>query len=160
MWILWVLVVIISVIIAITIYRRYGRRLTERQIIASQQIVNKGLTYALGDLGDALYLNSDKYISSTLVANIWGHEVMAFEFVLPVSGVQEVVVVRQAVNNALREYAEKNNLQSASETDMALLVTDVWYDTRIPELHIDIAHIINQETAAYIRDLRKLNQPV
>ena len=143
MWILWMLVVIISIIIAVTIFRRYGRRLTERQIIASQQVVNKGLTYA-----------------STLVANIWGHEVMAFEFVLPVSDMQEVVVVRQAVNNALKEYAEKNNLKSASETDMALLVTDVWYDTRVSELHIDIAHIVNQETAAYIRDLRKLNQPV
>lgn len=160
MWILWMLVVIISIIIAVTIYRRYGRRLTERQIIASQQVVNKGLTYALSDLGDALYLVPERRISSTLVANIWGHEVMAFEFVLPVSDRQEVVVVRQAVNNALKEYAEKNNLKSASETDMALLVTDVWYDTRVSELHIDIAHIVNQETAAYIRDLRKLNQPV
>lgn len=160
MWILWILVVIISIIIAVTIYRRYGRRLTERQIIASQQVVNKGLTYALGDLGDALYLIPERHISSTLVANIWGHEVMAFEFVLPVSDMQEVIVVRQAVNNALKEYAEKNNLKSASETDMALLVTDVWYDTRVSELHIDIAHIVNQETAAYIRDLRKLNQPV
>lgn len=160
MWILWMLVVIISIIIAVTIYRRYGRRLTERQIIASQQVVNKGLTYALSDLSDALYLVPERRISSTLVANIWGHEVMAFEFVLPVSDMQEVVVVRQAVNNALKEYAEKNNLKSASETDMALLVTDVWYDTRVSELHIDIAHIVNQETAAYIRDLRKLNQPV
>lgn len=107
MWILWMLVVIISIIIAVTIYRRYGRRLTERQIIASQQVVNKGLTYALSDLGDALYLVPERRISSTLVANIWGHEVMAFEFVLPVSDMQEVVVVRQAVNNALKEYAEK-----------------------------------------------------
>jgi dihydroorotase len=85
---------------------------------------------------------------------------MAFEFVLPVSDLQEVIVVRQAVNNALREYAEKNNLKSAATDEMALLVTDVWYDARVPELHIDIAHITNQETAAYIRDLRKLNQPV
>jgi hypothetical protein len=146
--------------IALTIYRRYGRRLTERQIITSQQVVNHALTYALKDLNDALYLVPDKQISSTLVANIWGHEVMAFEFVLPVSDLQEVIVVRQAVNNELREYAEKNNLKSAATDEMALLVTDVWYDARVPELHIDIAHITNQETAAYIRDLRKLNQPV
>jgi hypothetical protein len=33
--------------IALTIYRRYGRRLTERQIITSQQVVNHALTYAL-----------------------------------------------------------------------------------------------------------------
>lgn len=160
MWFLWLILIIICIVIAVTIYRRYGRRLTERQIITSQQVVNHALTYVLKDLKDALYLIPDKQISSTLVANIWGHEVMAFEFVLPVSDLQEVVVVRQAINNALREYSEKNNLYSASDSDMALLVTDVWYDARVPELHVDVAHVTNEETAAYIRDLRKLNQPV
>ena len=43
---------------------------------------------------------------------------------------------------------------------MALVVTDVWYDNRKPMLHVDVAHIVNEETAAYLRDLRKLNQPV
>ena len=98
--------------------------------------------------------------TSTLVANIWGHEVMAFEFELPYRERQEVVVVRQALNNALRDYAQDENLVSASETVMALVVTDVWYDNRKPMLHVDVAHIVNEETAAYLRDLRKLNQPV
>ncbi|HBV56610.1 MAG TPA: hypothetical protein DEB75_00440, partial [Weissella confusa] len=88
------------------------------------------------------------------------HEVMAFEFEIPYKERQEVVVVRQALNNALRAYTEDQNLVSASDTDMALVVTDVWYDNRKPMLHVDVAHVINDETAAYLRDLRKLNQPV
>ena len=147
-------------LLALTIYRRYGRRLTERQIIASQQVVNTGMTVALREFANDLLLFPMERPTSTLVANIWGHEVMAFEFELPYRERQEVVVVRQALNNALRDYAQDENLVSASETDMALLVTDVWYDNRTPMLHVDVAHIVNEETAAYLRDLRKLNQPV
>ena len=134
--------------------------MTERQIIASQQVVNAGMTVALQELANDLLLFTMERPTSTLVANIWGHEVMAFEFELPYRERQEVVVVRQALNNALRDYAQDENLVSASETDMALVVTDVWYDNRKPMLHVDVAHIVNEETAAYLRDLRKLNQPV
>lgn len=123
----WIGLIVLLGVIAVTIYRRYGRRLTERQIIASQQVVNAA---------------------------------MAFEFEIPYKERQEVVVVRQALNNALRAYTEDQNLVSASDTDMALVVTDVWYDNRKPMLHVDVAHVINDETAAYLRDLRKLNQPV
>lgn len=160
MWLVWVALLVGLLFLALTIYRRYGRRLTERQIIASQQVVNAGMTVALQELANDLLLFTMERPTSTLVANIWGHEVMAFEFELPYRERQEVVVVRQALNNALRDYAQDENLVSASETDMALVVTDVWYDNRKPMLHVDVAHIVNEETAAYLRDLRKLNQPV
>ncbi|KIU19434.1 hypothetical protein [Weissella cibaria] len=160
MWLVWVALLVGLLLVALAIYRRYGRRLTERQIIASQQVVNAGMTVALQELANDLLLFTMERPTSTLVANIWGHEVMAFEFELPYRERQEVVVVRQALNNALRDYAQDENLVSASETDMALVVTDVWYDNRKPMLHVDVAHIVNEETAAYLRDLRKLNQPV
>ncbi len=160
MWLVWVALLVGLLLVALTIYRRYGRRLTERQIIASQQVVNAGMTVALQELANDLLLFTMERPTSTLVANIWGHEVMAFEFELPYRERQEVVVVRQALNNALRDYAQDENLVSASETDVALVVTDVWYDNRKPMLHVDVAHIVNEETAAYLRDLRKLNQPV
>lgn len=123
-------------------------------------VVNAAMAVALKDLSNELLIFPMNRPTSTLVANIWGHEVMAFEFEIPYKERQEVVVVRQALNNALRAYTEDQNLVSASDTDMALVVTDVWYDNRKPMLHVDVAHVINDETAAYLRDLRKLNQPV
>ncbi|RAU08132.1 hypothetical protein DEJ53_06225 [Weissella confusa] len=156
----WIGLIVLLGVIAVTIYHRYGRRLTERQIIASQQVVNAAMAVALKDLSNELLIFPMNRPTSTLVANIWGHEVMAFEFEIPYKERQEVVVVRQALNNALRAYTEDQNLVSASDTDMALVVTDVWYDNRKPMLHVDVAHVINDETAAYLRDLRKLNQPV
>lgn len=156
----WIGLIVLLGVIAVTIYRHYGRRLTERQIIASQQVVNAAMAVALKDLSNELLIFPMNRPTSTSVANIWGHEVMAFEFEIPYKERQEVVVVRQALNNALRAYTEDQNLVSASDTDMALVVTDVWYDNRKPMLLVDVAHVINDETAAYLRDLRKLNQPV
>ena len=83
MWLVWVALLVGLLLVALTIYRRYGRRLTERQIIASQQVVNAGMTVALQELANDLLLFTMERPTSTLVANIWGHEVMAFEFELP-----------------------------------------------------------------------------
>jgi len=160
MWLVWIGLLIVLLLAALTIYRRYGRRLTERQIIASQQIVNAGMSTALQELSIYLLLEPVERLTSTLVANVWGHEVMAFEFELPYIERQEVIVVRQALNNALREYVEDHNLVSASDVDMALVVTDVWYDNRKPTLHVDVAHVVNEQTTAYLNDLRKLNTQV
>ena len=79
----WIGLIVLLGVIAVTIYRRYGRRLTERQIIASQQVVNAAMAVALKDLSNELLIFPMNRPTSTLVANIWGHEVMAFEFEIP-----------------------------------------------------------------------------
>lgn len=157
----WTIGLAIIVLIAVTISRRYGRRVTERQIISSQQIVNDAMRLGVTALQAKQLLSTEERvdINSTLVANVWGHDVMAFEFALPAQNRHDPHEIRHELNLALAEYARTHELKSAADDRPALLVTDVWYDNSWPLLHIDVTHIVNEETAAYLRDLRRLNQP-
>lgn len=150
-------------LILLTIIRRIGRRLTERQIIQSQHIVNQAMNTVLRQVSDQLSLQEvTKPLRTTLVANIWGHEVMAFEGRVPVLKAQPVGQVQQILTMALQRYEEEHPLTKDVGQPAALVITDIWYQERAGKvlLHLDIAHVINAETAAYLRDLAKLNQPL
>ncbi len=154
---------IILILILLTVIRRIGRRLTEQQIIQSQHVVNQALNAVLPALASQLAVKEPaKAIRTTLVANIWGHEVMAFECQLPVFRQFPLGQVKDSLSRALEEYDAKEKLPRFDEQPYALVLTDVWYQEQTSGcyLHLDIAHIINAETAAYLRDLAKLNQPL
>ncbi|MBM7617528.1 hypothetical protein JOC36_001085 [Weissella uvarum] len=159
------IVILIGTLIAIlcflTIFRRTGRRLTERQIIQSQQIVNAAMTQACNQLNDSIGIKQPQsQLRSTLVANIWGHEVMAFEFILPIERVMNRELIRTQLNAALENYAQAHAVSKISDDEPALLVTDLWFNQEQTVLHVDVAHVDNEETLAYLHDLRRLNQSV
>ncbi|MDR3189683.1 MAG: hypothetical protein LBT80_00570 [Lactobacillaceae bacterium] len=155
-----ILLIIIIFIIVMTIIRRIGRRQTEKRIIASQQVVNHAMQTVMPDLQANLRLLPIERVNSTLVANIWGHDVMAFEFQFDYVDKIEVAKITEQLSGALTRYADQQHLVSTSTEDAALMPTDVWYDAIKPIVHFDIAYLVNAQTAAYIRDLRLLNQPI
>lgn len=150
---------IVIILVLLTVFRRVGRQLTERQIIKSQQIVNAALNEAIAKLTPTLgILPTDKPYRSTLVANIWGHEVMAFEFAIPVEREVNANIIRKQVNLSLANYAKTHGIKGFDPNEPALLITDLWFNAAKDTLHLDIAHVGNQETVAYLHDLRRLNQ--
>ncbi|MBS0949270.1 hypothetical protein JK159_02580 [Weissella minor] len=150
---------LIVILVLLTIFRRTGRRLTERQIISSQQAVNAAMNAALHDLDASLGVKtSDKQFRSTLVANIWGHEVMAFEFSIPIERAVNRDILRKQLNDDLIAYTRANGMKSFDANEPAMLITDLWFDNKQPLVHIDVAHICNAETLSYLHDLRCLNQ--
>lgn len=158
----WLLVgvgLVILLIVIVTIIRRHGRRVTEREIIESQQIVNQAIKSALPVL-KAFGVLEPKDLTSELVANIWGHNVMAFEFILPTERRDDVKKITERLDLALSDYAQANGVHAFGMQKDPLVVTDTWYDNVHDYLHIDVACVNNAQTLAYLRDLKRLNQPL
>lgn len=150
---------VVVILILLTIFRRTGRKLTEQQIIESQQCVNAAMNSVVKHLDPSLGIIEDsKPFRSTLVANIWGHEVMAFEFILPVERKLNADVLRRRLNNGLQAYATSHQLESYDESEPVFVVTDIWFNQAGTTLHVDVTHVVNAETVAYLHDLRRLNQ--
>ncbi|MCT8394775.1 hypothetical protein D0499_02975 [Weissella soli] len=155
---LGLLVGVIVILIVRRLVRQNGKKETEKIIVASQHLVNTAMQEVLPKFYARLGVsNADERLTSTLVANIWGHNVMAFEFQIPVTTKVEPTQLKIELDRALDHYVADHHLVSAS-TDSAIHSTDVWFDQVKPILHIDVAHVVNEQTAAYIRDLRRLNQ--
>ncbi|MCM0583186.1 hypothetical protein H9L19_08190 [Weissella diestrammenae] len=156
----WLAALLVVIIIAVRINRIAGRRETEKNIIHSQQIINLAMKTVITQESSLLGVALPVHVSSTLVANIWGYNVMAFEFIFPVAE-QEVKAadIKLQLNRAFERYAQQNELSQVDHNFSAIVVTDVWFDQIKPVLHIDVAHVATEQTAAYLRDLQKLNQP-
>ncbi|RRG18281.1 hypothetical protein D3P96_03075 [Weissella viridescens] len=150
---------VVVILILLTVFRRTGRKLTERQIIESQQLVNAAMNSVVQELDPSLGIIEDsKPFRSTLVANIWGHEVMAFEFILPVERKVNTDMLRRKLNNGLQAYAKIHQLEPYDQAEPVFVVTDLWFNQAGNSLHVDVAHVVNAETVAYLHDLRRLNQ--
>lgn len=155
---LGLLISLIIILIIRRVVRQNGKKETEKVIIASQHLVNEAMQQVLPNFYAMLGVpNKDERLTSTLVANIWGHNVMAFEFQIPVTVKVDPKELKIKLDQALDQYVADHQLLSAS-SDSAIHSTDVWFDQIKPILHIDVAHVVNEQTAAYIRDLRRLNQ--
>lgn len=149
---------IVAFTIVNTITRRVGRRKTERLIIASQQVVNAALRDSTPVL-ERLGVTPGQDITSNLVANIWGHNVMAFECGLKIGRRGTIAEFERELGAALSKYSAEHDLHAYGLQVEPLVVTDAWYSNSRDEVLFDVAYVINDQTVAYLRDLARLNQP-
>lgn len=157
-WGWFLLGLLIVILVIVTLIRRRGRRRTEKQIIESQQLVNSALRVAVQSL-EPFKVTMPTDLTTEIVANIWGHNVMAFELILENEGRADLQQVTSNLDQALSDYAKAHGLRAFGMQKEPLLVTDAWYDNVQGDLHLDIAHVTNAQTLAYLRDLARLNQP-
>jgi len=155
----WLILLGAIIALGVRINRMVGRRETERNIIKSQQVVNASVNEVIRDLAQELNLEVPQRVTSTLVANIWGYNVMAYEFKFNYEVAQAIVPMRQKINTGLGRYTLAHEIISVDEAVQPIIVTDLWYDQLKPVLHMDVAYVSTEQTAAYLRDLKKLNQP-
>lgn len=143
--------------VVISIIRRHAAQTLTSQLILNSQIpTNRAMTYAQAHLKE-MFLKPQP-ISSTLVANVWGHGVMAFEFVFEELTISNQKVAEETLERMLNEYAQKNNLIGYQQITTPFKITDFWQASNDGnEWHIDVTYIINEVTLEYLHDIQKLN---
>lgn len=155
----WLIIIgtVLFLFAIISIIRRYiAQTLTSQLILSSQIPTNQVMNYAQTKL-KTMFPNPQP-ISSTLIANVWGHGVMVFEFVF-----EELTITNQKedklkLEQVLNEYAKKNTLVGYQQLIAPFKVTDFWQaNNGSNEWHIDVAYIINEVTLEYVHDIQKIN---
>lgn len=164
MHLLWWFLIILAVgALLVHLNHVIGRRETEKNIIEAQQTVNRAVQTILVTKGTqwGLVISDDQTVRSTLVANIWGYNVMAFEFQVPYTERRPPQKLQEALNQSLQVYSQEEQLPllDANQVVAPLVATDIWYDQIKPVVHLEIANVVTYQTLAYLHDLKKLNQP-
>lgn len=159
----WFLIILAGGAVLVHLNHVIGRRETEKNIIEAQKTVNRAVQTILVAKGSqwGFVTSADQPARSTLVANIWGYNVMAFEFQVPYTERKVPQKLQEALNQSLQVYSQEAHLPllDANQTVAPLVVTDVWYDQIKPVIHLEIANVVTYQTLAYLHDLKKLNQP-
>lgn len=148
----------ISILLIFAVIRLMNQHAAEKRLRASQDIVNEAMRIVLPSLSDKLKLSTQGSVRSALVADVWGRDILAFEFIMPVTDKVSTEIVYYELSTILKSYALGHDLDSVSDKIPALVVSDIWYDTDAAELHVDVAHVLNDATYAYLADLKKINQ--
>lgn len=147
----------ISVLLIFAVIRLMNQHTAEKRLRDSQELVNDAMRIVLPSLTDKLKLSTGS-VRSALVADVWGRDILAFEFIIPVQAQQSTEIVYYELSTILKSYALGHDIESVSDKVPALVVSDIWYDTEKYELHVDVAHVFNDATYAYLADLKKVNQ--
>lgn len=89
---------------------------------------------------------NDQLVRSEPVADVWGHGIMAFEYVLP----------KTTLTQADFAQAMKAQIPTATGAELSptFVITDWW--TRDEQLHMDIAYVVNAATREYVQDVRRV----
>lgn len=101
-------------------------------------------------------LHWDQRLSSQLVADVWGKGVLAFEYHFDYRSLKKVELDRVVFEKQLATYAERQQLKPVDSTMPVFVVTDWWTYEGI--LHIDVAYLLNEVTAEYVADLKKISR--
>ncbi|QIL50682.1 hypothetical protein G7084_04750 [Weissella coleopterorum] len=158
-FIIMIALILIAILLTIRIKHVLGRRRTEFEIIQSQQLINEAMNNLFTQTSIDHSLNLPEHLNSTLIANIWGHNVMAFEMQIEYKQRLDPKILQQSLNNELKKYCFQQQIPQIDQEIAPIVITDLWYDQIKPILHIDVANVNNQQTLAYLHDLKKLNQP-
>ncbi|CAH0417726.1 hypothetical protein [Periweissella ghanensis] len=149
-------IVVILLVMIISVIRRHAAQTTTNQLIMSSQLpTNQAMRYAQTNLPELF--DQSAPISSTLVANVWGHGVMAFEFIFDDLRIANQGTAMLTLEQTLNDYARQNGLVGYQKLATPFKVTDFWQALDDHKWHIDITYIINQVTLEYTHDIEKLN---
>lgn len=153
--------IIVAIVVAVLVYLLVHRMISKRAISIitndAQKVTDAAMNDVLPILIERDYIETpDSQFASETVANMWGAGVMAFEYQFTVRPNKiNFDEVRWQLNSQLNTYADQNDIQSYEDVDRIFIVTDLW--TYLDQLHIDVAYVVNESTAEYVKDLAKLS---
>lgn len=156
---------IIGIIIAWGVYALIHRNVVQRatRIVrrSAQDDTDVAVKAALQRLvsDQVLSTKENELTPSKTVADVWGRGVMSFEYTLTVGAdtAPKLTDLEQALNTALASFSADHQVPSVS-SGSAFVVSDIWLAH--DQIHIDVAYLMNEATAEYLQDLKKLNDPV
>lgn len=150
MRIFWVC--LIAIILVACLYVVVHRILINRATIILRNHAQRTTDAAVNTTLQQL-LGWDRKVDSQLVADVWGKGVLAFEYHFP----QEELgnLTRERLNYALNDYADRQNLTTATGSKTTFVVTDWWQYEKVQ--HIDVAYLLNEATQEYVADLKRID---
>lgn len=152
--------IFVAIIVTVLVYLVIRRMISKRAILIitndAQKTTDEAMNEVLPDLFQQDYIETpNKPVQSETVVDMWGVGVMAFEYRFVVkSNKINLDKVRWQLNAQLNKYAEENEIKSFENVPRIFIVTDLWI--YLDELHIDVAYVVNESTAEYVKDLAKL----
>ncbi|CUS26463.1 Uncharacterized protein LACOL_1155 [Paucilactobacillus oligofermentans DSM 15707 = LMG 22743] len=152
--------VFVAIIVTVLVYLVIRRMISKRAILIITNDAQKTTDEAMNEVLPDLFQHDDietphKPVRSETVVDMWGVGVMAFEYSFVVkSNKINMDKIRWQLNSQLNKYAEENEIQSFENVPRIFIVTDLWI--YLDELHIDVAYVVNESTAEYVKDLAKL----
>ncbi|WP_125703169.1 hypothetical protein [Lacticaseibacillus daqingensis] len=147
MW--WLIAVLaIGLVVAGVFWWRLvaSRRALRLYLRQAQQTTDQTVRRALADLE---WVSAGPLVSEP-VADVWGHGILAFEYVIPLPATPNVT----ALNAALVTAAVEADIHGLDAQTPAFLVSDFWQ--REAQLHFDVAFVANAATAEYVMDVERV----
>ncbi|ANY13990.1 hypothetical protein [Latilactobacillus curvatus] len=156
-WLSVVIIVALALFLTWLIKRLRRQRATRILQHSSQEIADEIATVAYQKMQASqpeFYAPQAKLVSN-LPTEIWGNNVMVFEYQVPIRQTSSALKdVAAAIEEQLNEVAYERRIASVSPRYPALLVTDVWFLEE--QLHFDVAFIVNRETIEYVKDMAQV----
>lgn len=156
--------IIIGLVAAFAVYNLihyiFVTRPGRKRLALAQRIANEAVKFSINKLVEQKTLSpfDESDFKSEDIAEVWGRGVMAFEYHLPVTKINNSIPeFRNSLANTLEQYGDNHHMHAhADQTDRpAFMVTDVWQlDDRV---HFDVAYLINTTTIEYVDDLKRLH---
>ncbi|GAD17448.1 hypothetical protein ABC628_07760 [Lentilactobacillus otakiensis] len=156
--------IIIGLVAAFAVYNLihyiFVTRPGRKRLALAQRIANEAVKSSINKLVEQKSLSpfDESDFKSEDIAEVWGRGVMAFEYHLPVTKINNSILeFRQALSNTLEQYGDNHHMHAHTEQAdrPAFMVTDVWQlDDRV---HFDVAYLINTTTIEYVDDLKRLH---
>ncbi|MHC8464085.1 MULTISPECIES: hypothetical protein [Weissella] len=155
----WIFILLaVGVLLVFAVVRLINQHAAQEQLRSSQTLVNDAMRTILPSLKAKLKLSDAGIVRSSLVADVWGRGILAFEFIMPVDQQVEQDVIYYELSTILKSYATGHDVAKLDDNLPAFVVSDIWYDETGDNLHVDIAHVLNDATYAYLADLKKVNE--
>lgn len=124
--------------------RKRAMRLFIRQ---SQKLCDELVTEAVR----RLHWQEAHPVQSAPVADVWGHGIMAFEYVIkePL-----IAATEDDLSATLTTLAQERDIASSDPRFSPFVITDFWQ--RDGMIHLDVAFVTNAATIEYVQDINRV----
>lgn len=151
------ILIALALVIVIVVYELIHRFLIKRAIIIMQNQAQQQTDLVVKKASEQLFGQDLFTDSSKLVADVWGKGVLSFEYSVDLEKHDILKQLdRKSFNELLNQLAQSEGILGFKQATSPFLITDWWKFEGI--FHFDVTYVMNEATAEYIHDLKKLNE--
>lgn len=148
--------VIIAIIIIVILYEMIHRLLLKRATLIIQRRAQTITDQAIHEVFQEYQGIELPKTSSKLVAEVWGHGVLSFEYDLSITNNKINELSREELQSKLDQYAKLHHIDHIEQASRGFLITDWWQGKT--KFHIDVTYLMNEASLEYVHDLKKLQK--
>jgi hypothetical protein len=156
----FVLFLLVLVLLMIFSWQKYRRNQALKIVQnVSKKVTDEAFLHCIKQLKFSEYDGSKviNEIASEYIADVWGKGILAFEYSIDAQKITttQLPLIKEELTQLLNEYAKNKKLPVLKDQPV-FCISDIWLFADV--LHIDIAHVANQQTLGYLQDIKKLEE--